>query len=138
MAEDLGLGIPPTQRPQGIPPKTPWVNIILSAVVVVALIIMSVTVARTQGGLSDAISSLNTQISKVSEELTGIKASVIQSSSSIQNEIGGLSTNIVNAELMANELLDRIDALTGEISTLAIAVAGIEAQLAAGNWTGSG
>ena len=115
--------------------QLPWFNIVLVAIMVAALIVMSVVTARAQGALSGELTSLNTQLTAMNTELTAIKTGITQAASSVQNEIAGLGTNIIGVELMAGSIGDILEELSEEVSTLTVAVA--ELQKAVGNFTAS-
>ena len=134
LSEEFFLDEPGPRQPRQSP-QLPWLNIVLVVVVVVGLIVTGVATARALGALSEQLTVLNTELTAMNTELTAIKASITQSASSVQNEIGGLGTNIIGVELMAGSLSDTLEALLGEVSTLTVTVAALQEMIAAGNFT---
>jgi hypothetical protein len=131
MSEEFDLG---EKQPHKTTSRPSWMYIVIAAVVVVGIVAI-VLATRPQGAPAVTLETLNTKLTALDGKVAEVQTKMLQYRDTLQNEIGGLSTNVVGVELMMGSLADTLEELTGEVANLAIAVADIKAMLVACNCT---
>jgi hypothetical protein len=112
-------------------PQLPWVQIIIAAVVVVALIVSNVVTSQGQKSLESQIVALNSKVVSVGTELAAVKASV-------QGEISGLTGSVQNVAATLAGLdtgADSWEEIAAQLNTLSGGVDEIHDLIVAGNFT---